>query len=36
MIDGQMHDSGERQEFGTGAVRDTTTGKGRFDLIATE
>lgn len=35
-IDGQMHDSGKRQEFETGAVRDTTTGKGRFDLIATE
>lgn len=27
-------DSGERQEFGTGAVRDTQKGKGRFDLIS--
>jgi len=26
-------DSGERQEFGTGAVRDTQDGKGRFDLL---
>lgn len=26
-------DSGARQEFGTGAVRDTQTGKGRFDLL---
>lgn len=33
-LEGKMQDSGERQEFGTGAVRDTTTGKGRFDLIA--
>lgn len=29
-------DSGERQEFSTGSVRDTATGKGRFDLIPTE
>lgn len=26
-------DSGQRQEFATGAVRDIQTGKGRFDLI---
>jgi hypothetical protein len=26
-------DSGDRQEFGTGAVRDTQEGKGRFDLL---
>jgi hypothetical protein len=26
-------DSGERQEFGTGAVRDIQDGKGRFDLL---
>ncbi len=26
-------DSGARQEFGTGAVRDTQEGKGRFDLL---
>lgn len=26
-------DSGKRQEFGTGAVRDTQEGKGRFDLL---
>lgn len=26
-------DSGARQEFGTGAVRDTQDGKGRFDLL---
>lgn len=30
----EMKDSGERREFKTGAVRDTTTGKGRFDLIS--
>lgn len=29
-----LKDSGERQEFSTGAVRDTATGKGRFDLIS--
>jgi hypothetical protein len=28
-----VNDSGERQEFSTGSVRDTRTGKGRFDLI---
>ncbi len=28
-------DSGARQEFGTGAVRDIQEGKGRFDLIPT-
>ena len=26
-------DSGARQEFGTGSVRDTSEGKGRFDLL---
>jgi hypothetical protein len=26
-------DSGERQEFPTGSVRDTQTGKGRYDLL---
>ena len=31
-----MHDSGERQHFDTGAVRDTTKGKGRFDLLSPE
>ena len=30
----KVKDSGERQEFGTGSVRDTNIGKGRFDLIA--
>ena len=29
-------DSGERQAFSTGSVRDTASGKGRFDLIPTE
>jgi len=29
-----IEDSGERQEFATGSVRDTATGKGRFDLIS--
>lgn len=29
-------DSGARQEFGTGSVRDLPTGKGRYDLIPTE
>lgn len=28
-----VKDSGERKQFETGAVRDTGTGKGRFDLI---
>ena len=28
-----VKDSGERKEFETGAVRDVSTGKGRFDLI---
>lgn len=30
----KVKDSGERQEFETGSVRDTNIGKGRFDLIA--
>jgi hypothetical protein len=29
----RVKDSGERQEFSTGARRDTQTGKGRFDLL---
>jgi hypothetical protein len=29
-----MHDSGQRQQFGSGAVRDTATGKSRPDLIS--
>ena len=28
-----IKDSGERRSFGTGAVRDLSSGKGRFDLI---
>lgn len=28
-----MQDSGVRQEFGNGAVRDTQTNKGRYDLL---
>lgn len=28
-----VEDSGERQQFSTGSVRDTRKGKGRFDLI---
>lgn len=28
-----VKDSGEREEFSTGSVRDTRKGKGRFDLI---
>lgn len=31
-----MKDSGARQEFVTGSVRDTHEGKGRFDLIPTD
>ena len=30
----QVQDSGARQDFGTGSVRDTRQGKGRFDLIS--
>jgi hypothetical protein len=30
----KVKDSGERQNFDTGSVRDTNIGKGRFDLIA--
>ena len=29
-----MKDSGEREEFSTGAVRDTRRNKGRYDLIS--
>lgn len=29
----KVNDSGKRQEFNTGSVRDTRDGKGRFDLI---
>lgn len=28
-----VRDSGARQDFGTGSVRDTRKGKGRFDLL---
>lgn len=35
-VDYIVRDSGERQEFSTGMVRDTQTGKGRFDLIPYE
>ena len=31
----KLKDSGARQEFTTGAVRDTQTGKGRYDLLPT-
>jgi hypothetical protein len=31
-----VKDSGKRQEFATGSVRDTREGKGRFDLIPTD
>ncbi|WHH58463.1 dATP/dGTP diphosphohydrolase domain-containing protein [Petroclostridium sp. X23] len=31
-----IQDSGKREEFGTGAIRDIQTGKGRFDLISPE
>jgi len=30
-----LKDSGKRKEFDTGAVRDTSEGKGRFDLLPT-
>lgn len=30
----KVEDSGLRQDFSTGSVRDTRKGKGRFDLIA--
>lgn len=29
-----LKDSGERQKFDTGAVRDTAEGKGRYDLVS--
>lgn len=32
----KMTDSGERENFKSGAVRDTTENKGRFDLISPE
>ena len=31
----EVKDSGARQDFGTGSVRDTRDGKGRFDLLPT-
>jgi hypothetical protein len=31
-----LKDSGERRQFGTGAVRDRARGKGRFDLIPSQ
>jgi hypothetical protein len=34
MKDYKVQDSGKRQDFETGAVRDTNEGKGRFDLIS--
>ena len=33
MSDYEIKDSGQRREFDTGAVRDITTDKGRFDLL---
>ena len=33
MVEFITKDSGERQEFKTGMVRDTTKGKARFDLV---
>ena len=33
MDDVKLKDSGERQEFPTGSVRDTREGKGRYDLL---
>ena len=33
MADYKIEDSGKRQEFTTGAVRDTNEGKGRYDLL---
>ena len=30
----KVNDSGKRQDFDTGSVRDTREGKGRFDLIS--
>jgi hypothetical protein len=30
----KVKDSGERRKFGTGAVRDMSSGKGRYDLIS--
>jgi hypothetical protein len=34
--DYQIKDSGQRRDFGTGAVRDMSSGKGRFDLVPWE
>ena len=31
----EVKDSGKRQEFSTGSVRDTQMGKGRYDLVST-
>ena len=31
----KVKDSGERQQFNTGAVRDSQAGKGRYDLLPT-
>ena len=30
----KVQDSGKRQDFGTGSVRDTNEGKPRYDLIS--
>lgn len=35
-MDYVIKDSGERQQFSTGSVRDTREGKGRYDLIPFE
>lgn len=32
-MSGKIKDSGQRTDFGTGAVRDMHTGKGRMDLL---
>ena len=36
ILEGKMQDSGERQQFNTGAVRDTAEGKGMPSLISPE
>ena len=34
--DFDLYDSGTRQEFTTGSVRDAKSGKGRYDLLPVE
>ena len=34
MNDFVVKDSGEREDFGTGSVRDTDSGKPRYDLVS--